>query len=162
MVAWLSLSLDAQPAEVAWSVRARGAEDPVGVQPVAVIREHGDTLEIAADQDGIVRLTFRRPASASGFAASTCPTFQVDRSMPLLHPSPGSDCRLDGRTVVVTLARQAARHVDSKFLYTLVNGNRLAVRYRAHDRRYTEMAFSLRHAKRAVKQALGGRRIRPR
>jgi len=150
----------ARTAQAAWTVRDRTATDAAGSEPVATTTEQGHVLDLHADATGTVWLVLR-PPSTSRMLTSQCPTLQIDRLTPLIHPPLGNGCTVEPTTATLQLGRQSARQVVSKTIYALVNGKQLAVRYLAEDQQYHETLFSLRHSKRAVKRALGGRRIRP-
>lgn len=149
------------PSRAAWHVRARGAGDGAGEFPVATVSERAQTIEIQADDAGKVWLTFRLGGSHIRLGRQQCPTLQVDHRLPLIHFPPGAGCTLTPSSATLALGALDERGISSTALYALVNGHRLAVRYIAEDARYHEVVFSLRNSKRAVKRALGGRRIRP-
>lgn len=150
------------PADAAWTTRERASGDTLASLPIAMVTEHTRALEVQLDDRGNAWLVFRIASSDPSFASSQCPTFQIDRRLPLIHTSIGDTCVVTAASAMLRLGHLEDSGIDSPALYALVNGERIAVRYVTRERRYQEVSFSLRHSKRAVKQALGGRLIRAR
>lgn len=149
-------------ANAAWTTRERVSGDPPGSLPIAAVTQHSRALEVQLDGHGDAWLQFNIASSDPAFASSQCPTFQIDQQLQLIHFSIGESCVVTAAAAKVKLGHRTDPGVLSPALYALVNGNRIAVRYITHERRYREVSFSLRHAKRAVRKALGGRQIRSR
>jgi hypothetical protein len=146
----------------AWTLRERASGDAPGQLPIATVTQGGRALDIQVDAQRHIWLTFSLPTSEVTLAIAQCPTFQIDRKQPLIHPPLGESCGVTATSAKLLLGQLAKGGVVSDVLYALVNGNQLAVRFVTSERRYAETVFPLSHSKRAIKQALGGRRIRPR
>lgn len=149
-------------ADATWTTRERAPGDPPGSLPIAAVTQNSRALEVQLDGRGDAWLQFNIASSDPALASSHCPTFQIDQQLQLIHFSIGESCVVTAASATLKLGHRTDPGVLSPALYQLVNGSRIAVRYITHERRYREVSFSLRHSKRAVKKALGGRQIRSR
>lgn len=126
-----------------------------GAAPRASVADDaGNQLALYRDRTGQIYLEFQPHDGFSRLARTTCPTFQVDRRMPLHHAPLGAGCRIEDNRAIYTLAVLEQRTLISRAVYDLMNGSRIAFRYVTEDGAYREHVFSLTRSADAIRGAL--------
>ncbi len=124
--------------------------------PVAVIEnEEGNSLRVYIDDHGTVRGILSLHRGFTVFAASTCPTYNVDDQAPRILSMGEGPCELEGRRVHFALGNQKGGQIHSNQLAQIMNGKRIFFRYPLESVGYGETSFSLRRSKHALHGAVG-------
>lgn len=127
-----------------------------GDRAVASINgEHGRRLELFVDARDTIFLRFTLGQGFETFAATSCPTFQIDERKPMHHFSPGPNCTVSSKDVTFSLGEIVDRGIRSLVVHRLLNGNAVTFRYSVSSGQYREAKFSLSRSKQATRKLLG-------
>ncbi len=141
------------PAMAAWTTRA---PDESGLDPVAYIaNDAGQRAEVFLVDGDIVYLRLVLGEGFETFAESSCPTFQIDKRIPMHHFAVGQRCAIAAKNATIQLGKIVDREIESLVLHRFMNGNRVTFRYTIHNGQYREASFSLRSSKQALLHAIG-------
>ncbi len=128
----------------------------VGARAVASINgEHGQRLEMFVDARDTIFLRFTLGQGFETFAATSCPTFQIDERKPMHHFNPGPQCTVSSKDVTFSLGEIVDRGIRSLVVHRLLNGNAVTFRYTVSNGQYREATFSLSRSKQAMRKLLG-------
>lgn len=116
---------------------------------------NGYILEIYRDSVGAVRSRFTLSDGLTMLAERSCPTFQIDRGVPVNRSINEAACLSTERWAEFVLGYVAGSRVISPRLLALMNGNSIAFRFRLAAGDYRETQFSLLGSKRSMTEALG-------
>jgi hypothetical protein len=146
-------ALASQAATAAWSTRA---PDESNLDPIAYItNDAGLRAEIFLGDQNAVYLRLVLGEGFETFAATNCPTFQIDKRKPMHHFDIGPRCAMVDKKATFLLGRIADREIKSLILHRFMNGDRVTFRYTVKTGQYRQTSFSLSRSKQALKQALG-------
>lgn len=149
--AWL---LPAAALAATWSVR--DAPDGTVAKPRAVIvNSAGDELALFSDADGTVHLRFTIATAIVSLSRSSCPTFQIDRRLPLHHFAIDQACHIEHKTALIDLGQTQNLATPTVAIEQMMNGVQVAFRYTTADGAYHEADFPLAHSAGAIRRALG-------
>ena len=140
----------------AWENSSRDGEaDVVGLPIAYETNSRGDRSEVFRDSDDKVNLRITLAAGFIQFAASNCPTIQVDERVPVHHSPAGENCAVGAQEVTISLGDIVDNLIISLPLHRLMNGSQVAARFVTSSGEYREAKFSLRNSKQAIQAALG-------
>jgi hypothetical protein len=115
----------------------------------------GQRTEVSMGQNNAIELRLLLGAGFETFAASSCPTFQIDDRVPLHHFEIGIRCVIEKKIATFHLGQITDDEIDSLVLHRFMNGNIVMFRYTVNNGRYRRAEFSLRNSNQALKQAIG-------
>jgi len=115
----------------------------------------GQRTEVSMGENNAVQLRLLLGAGFETFAASSCPTFQIDDRVPLHHFEIGIRCEIDEKIATFHLGQITDAEIDSLVLHRFMNGNIVMFRYTVNNGQYRRAQFSLRNSKKALKQTVG-------
>ena len=116
--AWL---LPAAALAATWSVR--DAPDGTVAKPRAVIvNSAGDELALFSDADGTVHLRFTIATAIVSLSRSSCPTFQIDRRLPLHHFAIDQACHIEHKTALIDLGQTQNLATPTVAIEQMMNG----------------------------------------
>ena len=151
----LTLLAIAPALDAAWGTRPADARSR-NVYPLAfVANEGGDELVVSRNADNEVRLSIRIKSGFRSLSRSSCPTFQIDRRIPMHFFEIGNGCNIGMVEATYNLGRVQSRRITSLILHRLMNGSNVAFRYTTQDGTYHEARFPLTRSKRALRNAIG-------
>ncbi len=137
-------------ANAAWQTTTAGER-----AVAAVNGEHGQRLELFVDATDTIFLRLTLGPGFETFAATSCPTFQIDERTPMHHFDPGPDCTMADKDVTFSLGEIVDRGIHSLIVHRLLNGNAVTFRYTVSNGQYREAKFSLSRSKQATRKLLG-------
>lgn len=138
------------PVFAAWQ-----AADHDGVVMAGIDNEHGQRIDLFVDDRNVVLLRINLSEGFETFAASSCPTFQIDRRKPMHHFELGRRCTVTGKQATIALGAMIDRSIRSLVMHRLMNGNNVTFRYTIGNGQYRQAQFSLSGSKQAMRQLLG-------
>lgn len=150
----LSFALLLWPALAGAAWQLQPSTDAATPTRAVVVSEKASRLEVFRDDNGKVYMEFSSRARG-GLERSSCPTFQVDQRLPQHFYRPGAGCSVSQATARYELTEISGNQVTSLVLYRLLNGSRIAFRYRDLGGTYHQDTFSLSRSKQALLGALG-------
>lgn len=137
-------------AQAAWETTVAGEHAVASING-----EHGQRLELFVDERDTLLLRLALGQGFETFAASSCPTFQIDERKPVHHFNPGPQCAVASKTVTFSLGGIVNRSMRSLVVHRLLNGNAVTFRYTIANGQYREAKFSLSRSKQAARKLLG-------
>ena len=147
------LALAAAPAGAAWQTTEAPRE---GDGTVAFVdNERGQRAEIFLDDHNTIFLRMTLGDGFETFAATNCPTFQIDDRRPMHHFDVGDRCEVATKRVTFNLGQIADQRIESLILHRLMNGNNVTFRYTVGNGQYGQARFSLTGSKQAFRRAIG-------
>ena len=151
----LTLFAIAPALDAAWGTRPATARSHNAYPLAFVANEGGDELVISRSADDEVRLSIRIKSGFHSLSRSSCPTFQIDRRIPIHFFEIGNGCNAGIVEVTYDLGRVRSRRITSLILHRLMSGNNVAFRYTTQDGTYHEARFPLTRSKHALRNAIG-------
>ena len=152
----LCVYLLATSSVLAWDVRERISDDPLGVGPIATLTNgSGDSVEIYRDNNDFVYVVLKLNEGFTSFGISSCATFQIDKRRPVHHYDVGASCTVKSKTMTIFLGDIVDDRVISLPLHRFINGNNVSFRYITSTGEYRQSVFSLSRSKQALSQAIG-------
>ena len=140
----------------AWENKPRDGEPDIVDLPIAFeTNSRGDLGEVFRDSDDKIHLRITLAAGFIQFAASNCPTIQIDQRTPVHHSPVGENCVVGPQEVTISLGDIVDKLIISLPLHRLMNGSQLAARFVTASGEYREAKFSLRNSKQAIQAAVG-------
>jgi len=143
-------------ASARWDVVVEAPTDVDAEAEVAVVsNDSGHSLRVYRDDGGVVQAVFSIREGFDTLSDALCPTYQVDEEPPIATGLAG-ECALDAKRARFSLGVvEEDRVIRSDALLELMNGSRLAFRYRIPSLGYRETTFSLKGSKQALNRAIG-------
>ena len=127
------------------------------------VNEAGGEIKVFRDARSQVFLEFKITPGFSGLSRSSCPTFQIDRLIPMHYFNVDRSCQVEAHRAVYDLGQIEDNTLTSLVVHRLMNGGKVAFRYLTQDGTYHELSFALSQSKEALTSALGiDTRIAPR
>lgn len=117
--------------------------------------DQGYTMEIYRDGVGAVRSRFTLRDGLISLAGHDCPTYQVDKAVPVNRSINDAPCISNSHWAEFVLGYVKDSSVDSQRLLALMNGITITYRFHLADGDYRETSFSLTGSKRSTLAALG-------
>ncbi len=143
-------------AQAEWSVITHtDTENNSETQVAYTQNEEGYSLEIYKDNGGAIRSRFSLGDTLDMFAKRSCPTYQIDTSLPDNRSINDAPCLTDLVWSEFILGYTQNYIVSSKKLNALMNGSVVTFRFMLENGTYNETHFSLIGSKRATYSALG-------
>lgn len=143
-------------ASAAWNVTKRSNPDTNAVTTTATTTNaDGYTLEIYRDSIGAVRSRFTLRNGLLSLAEHNCPTYQVDKAVPVDRSANDTPCISNTHWAEFVLGYVKSNAIDSPRLLALMNGITITYRFHLAEGGYRETSFSLSGSKRSVLAAIG-------
>ena len=139
-----------QPAHAAWQTAVTGEHTSASIS-----NEQGQHLELFVDDGDAIFARITLGQGFEAFAASSCPTFQIDERKPMHHFNPGPECTVASKSVTFALGKIVDKGIRSLVVHRLLNGNAVTFRYTVGNGQYRQAKFSLSRSKQAMRKLLG-------
>ncbi len=138
-----------------WTLH-RAPSDTGGDHVLAVqVNDSGSEIKVFRNGRAEVFLEFKKSPGFSGLSRSSCPTFQIDRRIPMHYFNVDQSCHIDADRVVYDLGQIRDNALTSLVVHRLMNGGKVAFRYLTQDGTYHESRFELSRSKEILTSALG-------
>ena len=140
-----------------WTVETHSSDENTGITvPVAYTKnQDGYSLEIYQDSVNAVRGRFTLPGLLR-FMDKSCPTYQIDRNVPVNRSINEALCLSGGNWAEFILGYNTNQHITSPSLLSIMNGITITVRFKLENGDYRDTTFSLDGSKRAMITIFGG------
>lgn len=148
-------SVASAPVAAPWTLRDSNAIAEVGYAHAIQVDNAGGEIRVFRDDRARVFLEFKISPGFDGFSRSSCPTFQIDRRMPMHFFDIDRSCRVDVDRAIYALGQIRNKVLTSLVLHRLMNGGTVAFRYLTQNGTYRESSFALLQSKQALRNALG-------
>ena len=158
VLSWVALLLFIPEAGAQWSTithKSDSEENGADTTVAYTINQDGYTLEIYIDKVNAVRSRFSLPDGLLYFADKFCPTFQIDRGMPLNRSINDAPCISSRQWVEYVIGHADGSRIASASLLALMNGITITYRFKLANNDYRSTTFSLAGSKRAMNTAFG-------
>jgi hypothetical protein len=119
------------------------------------INDAGNEIKVFRDADAQVFLEFKISPGFSGLSRSSCPTFQIDRRVPMHYFDVDQSCYIEPDRAVYDLGQIRNNTLTSLVVHRLMNGGKVAFRYLTQDGTYHESRFALSQSKQTLTSVLG-------
>ena len=117
--------------------------------------EQGYRLEIYQDSVNAVRGRFTLPAGLLKLKDKSCPTYQIDRNIPMNRSINEAFCLSRDNWSEYILGYITNQHIVSPTLLSVMNGITIVFRFQMENGDYRETQFSLAGSKRAMVTIFG-------
>lgn len=138
-----------------WTFHRVNAEANPDYAQAVQVNEAGGEIKVFRDAEAQVFLEFKITPGFSGLSRSSCPTFQIDRHIPMHYFNVEKSCHVEAARVVYDLGQIRDNVLTSLVVHRLMNGVKVAFRYLTQDGTYHESRFALSRSKEALTSALG-------
>lgn len=138
-----------------WTLHKVNADASVDYAHAVQVNDAGSELKVFRDARSHVFLEFKITPGFSGLSRSSCPTFQIDRLIPMHYFSVDHSCHIEAARVVYDLGQIRNNALTSLVVHRLMNGVKVAFRYLTQDGTYHESRFALSRSKEVLTTALG-------
>ncbi|MFT4583003.1 MAG: hypothetical protein ACI915_002412 [Gammaproteobacteria bacterium] len=137
----------------AWSISEADGEG--SVDTAYIENSARQRADIFLDEHDVVYLRLRLSAGFETLTRSSCPTFQIDKRLPLHHYAVGKQCSIDSKDATIVLGQISDKQINSLVLHRIMNGNKVTFRYTTENGQYRKAEFSLQNSKQALQGAVG-------
>ena len=132
-----------------------GTENNSDTTVAYTINQDGYALEIYIDTVDAIRSRFTLPDGLVKFTDKFCPTYQVDRGMPINRSLNDAPCISSKQWVEFVIGHADGNRIASSSLLALMNGITITFRFKLSNDDYRSTTFSLQGSKRAMLAAFG-------
>jgi len=154
---YLALLISPVTLKAQWSTinHKSGPENDTDTTVAYTVNQDGYALEIYIDSVNAVRSRFSLPDGLIIFADKFCPTYQIDRGIPVNRSINSAPCISSKQWVEFVIGHADGNRITSTTLRALMNGKSVTYRFKLSNNDYRETNFSLQGSRRAMTSAFG-------
>ncbi len=119
------------------------------------LNDAGYALEIYKDSTSTLRVRFSLAKGLIKFRDGSCPTYQIDTSVPDNQSINATPCTVRDTQAEFVLGYIKDNQVNSRLLLSVMNGNAIIFRFQLENGDYRETSVSLAGSKRSMTSVIG-------